>query len=123
MDENRFDELLGGDIDPAKDGDKPIEYYSTPASGRNLDFVQPSGEREFISYTLLTNCKINAEKTVIELFYSNGQHVTLNGRNLYELYQKIFYYLPRQITAVEKRYEGTMKDKEPIVFEIAITQD
>lgn len=122
MDENRFDELLNGDISPAKDGDKPIEYYSTPASGRNLDFVQASGEREFISYTLLTNCKINAEKTTIELFYSNGQRVTLNGRNLYELYQKIFYYLPRQITAVEKRYEGTMNSKDPVVFEINFIQ-
>lgn len=116
--ESEFDKLMSGTPQQSKEEEKLIEYYPTPAHVRQLDFVQPNGEREFISYTLLTNCKINFDRTTIELFYSHGQQVKLNGRNLFELYKKLLHHQVKEITAIEKRYANTRSEIEILVFEI-----
>jgi hypothetical protein len=116
--ESEFDKLMSGSPQQSKEDEKLIEYYATPAHVRQLDFVQPNGEREFISYTLLTNCKINADRTSIELFYSNGQQVKLGGRNMFELYKKLVHHQVKQIVVLDKRYVETKGEREIIVFEI-----
>lgn len=116
--ESEFDKLMSGTPQQSKEEEKLIEYYPTPAHVRQVDFVQTNGEREFISYTLLTNCKINFDGTTIDLFYSNGQQVKLNGRNLLELYKKLSHHQVKEIIAIEKRYLSMKGDKEVIVFDI-----
>lgn len=116
--ESKFDKLMGDSSDPKKEGESSIEYYSTPGHVRHLDFVQPNGEREFISYTLLTGGKINADKTVIELTFSIEQNVIIKGRNLDELYRKILGHLPRQLVAVEGRYTVLETNDESVIREI-----
>lgn len=118
--ESEFDKLMSGTPQQSKEDEKLIEYYPTPAHIRQLDFVQPSGEREFISYTLLTNCKINADRTSLELFYSHGQQVKLTGRNLLELYQKLIHHQVKEIVTLEKRYADIRSDIKVMVFEITV---
>lgn len=118
--ESKFDKLMGDSSDPKKEGESSVEYYSTPGHVRHLDFVQPNGEREFISYTLLTGGTLNNDKTVIELYYSTGTKIILRGANLHDLYKKILAYVPKSIIATEKRYAAVKEENKILVFEINV---
>lgn len=118
--ESKFDKLMGDSSEPKQEGESSIEYYSTPGHVRHLDFVQPNGEREFISYTLLTGGKINADKTAIELNFSSGQQIVIKGLRLFKLYQKLLIQLPKFVTAVDERYTKIPDANESLVHEILI---
>ncbi|MDI1254584.1 MAG: hypothetical protein PSV16_00660 [Flavobacterium sp.] len=104
------------------DSENDIELYSLTGHVRNLDFVQPDGEREFFNYALITRCKISSDKSSIFLNYSTGHEVTIKGRNLEILYDQLFGQLPKSITAIDRRYEATKDGVEPVIFEIAINK-
>ncbi len=106
--------------DPSKQNDdQEIENYSTAGQVRNLCFVQTDGKRLFLNYAYLVSGEYSPEANTIKLVYTTHE-ITLKGRNLEGLFESLMGHAPRQIVAVEKRYEGVKEETAIIVNEIII---
>jgi len=107
--------------DPSKPNDEQeIENYSTTGQVRNLCFVLADGKRLFLNYAYLVSGEYSPEANTIKLVYTTHE-ITLKGRNLEGLFESLMAHVPRQIMAVEKRYQGMKEDVEIAVFEIIIS--
>lgn len=95
------------------------ENYATPSQVRNLCFVQPDGKRLFLNYAYLVSGEYSPEANTIKLIYTTHE-ITLKGRNFEGLFENLMTHVPRQIVAVEKRYEGTIEEMATVVFELNI---
>ncbi|PZR20510.1 MAG: hypothetical protein DI539_10690 [Flavobacterium psychrophilum] len=118
-----FDKLNRGN---KGEGDNPdatqdIEEFNVPAHARNLCFVQPDGRRLFLNYSYLIAGEYLPESNTIILSYTTHE-ITLTGRNLAELYEGLMLHMVKLVTAIDKRYEATKTDEEPVVTEIAIAK-
>lgn len=110
----------GQSNDPSKlNGDQEIENYSTSAHVRNLCFVQADGKRLFLNYAYLVSGEYTPEANMIKLVYTTHE-ITLKGCNLEGLFENLMAHVPRQIVAVEKRYEGIKSENSATVYEIGI---
>lgn len=95
------------------------DNYATPSQVRNLCFVQPDGKRLFLNYAYLVSGEYSPDTNTIKLIYTTHE-ITLKGRNLESLFESLMAHLPRQILAVERRYELTMEEISMVVFEMNI---
>lgn len=119
-----FDKLNKGKDGQNTDASKPddtqeIENYSTTGHVRNLCFVQTDGKRLFLNYAYLVSGEYSPEANTIKLVYTTHE-ITLKGRNLECLFESLMSHVPRQIVAVDKRYEGTKEESEIVVNAINI---
>ena len=119
-----FDKLNIGKDSQNTDASNPndtqeIENYSTTGHVRNLCLVQTDGKRLFLNYAYLVSGEYSPESNTIKLVYTTHE-ITLTGRNLEGLFESLMAHVPRQIVAVDKRYEGTKKESEIVVNEINI---
>jgi hypothetical protein len=119
-----FDKLNKGKDGQNTDTSKPdetqeIENYSTTGQVRNLCFVQADGKRLFLNYAYLVSGEYLPEANTINLIYTTHE-ITLKGRNLEGLFESLMAHVPRQIMAVEKRYDGMKEEKVMMVNEIII---
>jgi len=120
-----FDKLNKGKDGQSNDQSKPndsqeIENYSTSAHVRNLCFVQADGKRLFLNYAYLVSGEYTPETNTIKLVYTTHE-ITLKGRNLENLFESLMAHVPRQITAVDKRYDGTIASTAAKVHELIIS--
>lgn len=119
-----FDKLNRGKDGQNTDASNPndtqeIENYSTTGHVRNLCFVQTDGRRLFLNYAYLVSGEYSPEVNTIKLVYTTHE-IMLKGRNLEGLFESLMGHVPRQIMAVEKRYDGTKEDSEIVVNEIIV---
>lgn len=119
-----FDKLNRGKDGQNTDASNPndtqeIENYSTTGHVRNLCFVQTDGKRLFLNYAYLVSGEYSPEANTIKLIYTTHE-ITLKGRNLEGLFESLMGHVPRQIVAVEKRYEGTKEEGDTVILEINI---
>lgn len=101
--------------------DLEIESFGKAGYIRNLSIVLLGGEKQFFNYNDLTNGIYSPSKNTLILNFRGATTVTLKGRNLDMLYEKLLYQIPRQIACVDKRYDATKDEKEIVVHEIIIT--
>lgn len=96
------------------------ENYASPSQVRNLCFVQPDGNRLFLNYAYLVSGEYSPEANMIKLIYTTHE-ITLKGRNFEGLFQSLMLQIPRQIIAVDRRYELIEGERDTAVYEIAIS--
>lgn len=107
---------------PTKGGSDDTAHYKTFDSAghvRNVDFVQPNGEREFFNYAYLVRCKYSPDESTVTIRFTNGI-VILKGIRLTMLHIDLQSNLPKEIIAIDPRYNSTVPDTEFIVNSIEI---
>jgi hypothetical protein len=119
-----FDKLNRGKDGQNTDASNPndtqeIENYSTTGHVRNLCFVQADGKRLFLNYAYLVSGQYSPEANTIRLVYTTHE-ITLKGRNLEGLFESLMAHVPRQIVAVDERYESLKVTESVIVDKITI---
>ncbi|GEC77930.1 hypothetical protein [Flavobacterium aquatile] len=119
-----FDKLNRGKDGQNTDASNPkdtqeIENYSTTGHVRNLCFLQADGKRLFLNYAYLVSGEYSPEANTIKLVYTTHE-ITLKGRNLEGLFETLMAHVPRQIVAVDKRYEGTKEESEIVVYDVIV---
>lgn len=119
---DEFEKLDGDNQDKKSETGLDIEHYTTSASGRNLTFVQPNGDREFFNYADLVNAKYVQADDEIQLTFRTDtiNKLTLKGRNLLSLFNSLAENNPKKISCIDKRYAATKEESEIVVTAIII---
>lgn len=118
----RLDEL--DENDPTRKP-SPIpqdEAYLTHSHVRNVNFVLLNGNMVFLNYGYLVSGRYLVGENRIVLTFTSDK-VTLTGIRLKPLYHDLMLHLPRQIVAVDARYNATAPKDTPIVNDITIKED
>lgn len=119
-----FKDRLDGMWDDGSMNDKvqDTSHYKTFESisqVRNIDFVWSNGDREFFNYAYLVSCRYSADESTLTLKFTTGT-VILKGMRLILLHLDLRVNLPREIIAIESRYNSTVDDTDFIVNSIEV---
>lgn len=90
----------------------PVEHYEEGGYSRNLCFVQPDGEKEFVNYAYLVSGKYTPNTSEIVLTYTICT-VTLKGYKLEGLFDSLMNHVPKEIRCEDERY--AVKDRFTVI--------
>lgn len=118
----RSDDFEENDIgqDVRNSGDGHVQSYLTDGTVRNISFVLPNGESEFLNYAYLVSVKCSVAEDQLILKFTS-ETVILRGMRLKALYSSLMHQHPMEITCQDARYNATVDPNLPIVNEIIIT--
>lgn len=97
---------------------KSLTYYETDVYVRNVYFVPRDGSELSLNYAYLVSGELLPEKNVITLTFTTHT-VTLRGRKLADLFNRLSVHGAYRIEAVEERYAET-EEAESIVMQIDV---
>ncbi|TFF36174.1 hypothetical protein [Mucilaginibacter psychrotolerans] len=117
----KFDEMKEGNpTDTSATDTKQHDFYDTAGHARNLDFVWPSGERQFFNYAYLVSCRYACEpEETIRLIFTTDT-VSLKGLRLLKLYSLIREHSIKVIACVDGRYNEIFDDSDSLVNYIEV---
>lgn len=86
---------------------------------KNVCFVLLDGKHIFLNYSYLVAGEFFPEESKITLHFTTHV-ITLQGRNLENLYHDLMQHLPKIIIATDGRYNGISKRINPLVTGVEI---
>lgn len=111
----KYDELYAK---PAGETSGMDQDNATYNPGRNVCFVLPEGNRIFLNYGYLVAGEFMPDANMIILTFTSHT-ITLNGINLKALYYSLMQHMPKEIHAVDVRYNA-LEEELSIVNKITI---
>jgi hypothetical protein len=113
---------LQSDTEPESQSMYENEQFIKAGRVRNLCFVQPDKKKLFLNYSYLISGEFSPETNTITLVYTTHE-ITISGRNLEPLFEKLGMHLQKTVVTVDKRYIGTFETDELVVTSIVIASN